>query len=202
MLTSTRSTCLRLKEAVMETMATVRTTSERWWQGIKQDPEAVKAWLMDQYHGEATAAERIIRFRDQYAVPGTREHRILTVIAGQEQSHGEWVGELLRVRGGEPVVLVKQERYWEKTLSGISDFSSGAAVAAHAEEMRLARIKVIVDDPEAPSDVRDVFRRILPQERFHARAFAQMAGSTALEAALARHEQGLEALSLIPAAAV
>lgn len=186
----------------METMATVRKASERWWQGIKQDPEVIKAWLMDQYHGEATAAERIMRFRDQYATPGTREHRILTVIAGQERDHGEWVGELLRARGEVPAVLVKQERYWERTLGGISDLSSGAAVAAHAEEMRLARIQVIVDDPEAPTDVRAVFRRILPQERFHARAFATMAGGEALEAALARHEQGLEALSLIPASAI
>ena len=176
----------------------VRQASERWWNGVKGDAASLLHWLVAQYHGEATAAERIMRFRDTHATPGTRDHRVLGVIAGQERAHGEWVADLLRARGGEPQVLVKTERYWDATLGGIVDFESGAAVAAHAEAMRLARIEVIVADPETPADIRAVFARILPQERFHARAFAKMAGGKALEAALASHERGLEALSLIP----
>ena len=49
--------------------------------------------------------------------------------------------KLLRARGAKPVVLDKDERYWRETLDGIDSFESGAAVAAHAEEMRLARIE-------------------------------------------------------------
>jgi hypothetical protein len=170
--------------------------SRTWWEGVKRDPEALTAWLLDQYRGEATAAGRIEMLRDAYAAPGSRAHRLLGVIAGQERRHAVWVGDLLTARGIAPRIAPKRERYWKETLDVIRDLATGCAVGAHSERMRLERIEVIASDPEAPPDVRAVFQRILPEERFHARAFADLAGDEALAATRDAHDLGRRALGL------
>lgn len=172
--------------------------SRAWWEAVKQVPEAFTAWLLDQYRGEATAAGRIEMLRDAYSEPGTRAHRILGVIAEQERRHAVWVGDLLTARGIQPQIGVKRERYWKETLGSIRDLETGCAVGAHSERMRLERIEAIAADPEAPADVRAVFQRILPEERFHARAFAELAGAEALEATRGAHDLGRRALGLAP----
>ncbi|APR87527.1 hypothetical protein A7982_12876 [Minicystis rosea] len=172
--------------------------SRAWWEAVKKDPEALVAWLLDQYRGEATAAGRIEMLRDAFAAPGSRAHRILGVIAGQERRHAVWVGDLLTARGIEPKIGVKRERYWKETLDVVRDLETGCAVGAHSERMRLERIETIAHDPEAPADVRAVFTRILPEERFHARAFAELAGAEALSATEGAHDLGRRALGLAP----
>jgi rubrerythrin len=178
---------------------TRKRTSLQWWQEVKADQTKLMAWLRKQYHGEATAAVRIRSFLDKYEKQARDPKWVMTVeeIAGQEQMHAEWVGELLRTRGEEPKVNIsKDEPYWEATLSGIDSWESGCAVAAHAEKMRLARIRVIVADPDTPEDIKDVFSRILPQEEFHERAFRSFTTDSALTAALENHTIGAAALGL------
>ncbi len=175
-----------------------RRTTLQWWEQTKSDPQRLLAWLGDQYRGEATASTRIMQLRERFAPPGSRASRILKVIAGQERLHAAWVGQLLRARGVEPEVETKAERYWPRVLEGIEDLSTGCAVGAHAERMRLERIEVIADDPHAPADVRRVFARILVQERFHERAFSGLSDPQALEATRGAHELGRVALGLHP----
>ena len=170
--------------------------SQTWWQATRDDPSRLHGWLYDQYRGEVTAASRIELLRDRFAEPGSRAYRVLTVIAAQERDHAEWVGDLLAMRGLDPEVGDKPDRYWRQVLPGISDLETGAAVGAHAETMRLERIETIASDPQTPSDIRAVFARILPQERFHARAFASLATPEALARTALAHELGREALGL------
>ena len=92
----------------------------------------------------------------------------------------------------------KAARYWPALRDAIADLETGCAVGAHAERMRLHRIEAIVADPDSPADVRACFQRILPEERFHARAFASLAGSAAMVRTAGAHERGLHALGLIP----
>jgi hypothetical protein len=172
--------------------------SHAWWEAVKQDPAAFHDWLLDQYRGEATAGGRIEMLRDAFATPGTRAHRILGVIASQERRHAVWVGDLLAARGITPTLGVKRERYWRHTLGAVRDLATGCAVGAHSERMRLERIEAIAADAEAPADVRAVFQRILPEERFHARAFAELAGPAALDAMRGAHDLGRRALGLSP----
>ena len=180
------------------TSESLASSSAAWWQRVRQEPQALLGWLFDQYRGEQGAGERIAQFADSFSAPGSRAHRILNKIAAQERNHAEWIGSLLRTRGLVPEVKPAHERYWPKTLPGIRDLATGAAVGAHAERMRLQRIEVIAGDPDAPADVRAVFLRILPQERFHERAFRTLAGADALAATAAAHELGEQALGLIP----
>lgn len=173
-------------------------TSKQWWDQTKSDPEALRAWLRDQLRGEATAAGRIEAFRDRHAPAGSRAHRILTVIAAQERRHAAWVAALLEARGEAPDVEDEASRYWDAPLAAIDDLESGCAVGAHAEAMRLERIEVIAGDRDAPADVRAVFLRILPEERFHERAFRGLTTPEALAATAGAHALGRSALGLAP----
>jgi hypothetical protein len=172
-------------------------TSQTWWKTIRVDAARLHAWLYDQYRGEVTAASRIEGVRDRFATPGTRAYRVLTAIANQERAHATWVGALLAARGLPVEVQAKSDRYWQKVVPGIDDLETAAAVGAHAETMRLERIEVIANDPNAPDDVRAVFARILPQERFHARAFTSLATAVTLEKTASAHALGREALGLV-----
>lgn len=172
-------------------------TSRAWWGHVRRDPAALLRWLVRQYRGEVTAAARIELLRDTHARPGSRAARVLTRIASDERRHARWVGELLTTRGQPLDVCAEPDRYWEAPLAGIRDLETGCAVGAHAEAMRLERIEVICADETAPADIRAVFRRILPEERVHAAAFAQLASAEALEATRGAHELGRRALGLV-----
>lgn len=178
-------------------MNTLR-TSQQWYDGIKHDTDKVNAWLKDQYHGEVTAAERIRALILCYEPPAGKDRWAETVesIAEQEEDHAAWVGELLRSRGIEPEKLIKDERYWQGTINQITDWDTGCAVAAHAEKMRLDRIRVICGDPHTPDDIRNVFAKILVQEEFHERAFRQFSTDDAMQRTLDGHLAGLNALGL------
>ena len=185
-------------EPMTPTSMTPLTTTAAWWRTTKASPAALTAWLRDQYRGEATAAGRIEALRDAYADQGSRAWTTLTLIASQERTHAGWVGALLASRG-EPVVVDDiAERYWPRVERLIHDLATGAAVGAHAERMRLERIETIAGDVDAPADIRAVFARILPDERFHARAFASLAGPRALAETATAHSLGRQALGLAP----
>jgi rubrerythrin len=173
-------------------------TSEAWWQETKASEHLINDWLFKQWRGEVTAASRIVRFAEQFATDG-HAVKVLDAIAEQERTHASWIEGLLVARGllvDAKVVEHAEKRYWQETLPGITDFETGAAVAAHAEGMRLARIRVIAGDETAPSDIRTVFERILKDEEWHERAFSELSSSAALEATKASHEAGMVALGL------
>lgn len=170
-------------------------TSTQWWAEIKDDKARFDGWLKRQLVGEETAATRIREFAQKYA-PDDRTRRTLDVIAGQEEQHAGWVRDLLVARGVQAGSEPAEKRYWRETLPEVGSFRTGAAVGAHAERMRLERIRAIADDESAPPDVRDVFRRILKDELFHERAFREMAGPEAMATTRASHERGLQVLGL------
>lgn len=173
----------------------MKTTIE-WWSEIKNNSNLLIDWLKDQYHGEVTAGQRIIDHLVCYTVNDTIEYKLLMHVAEQEKIHAAWIGQLLRARGIEPQSLDKKERYWDQVLPDITNLEYGSAVAAHAEEMRLERIKVIAEDSETPDDIRLVFKSILPQELGHAKIFNFLAKDQKNKAA-EQHAKGLEAIGLI-----
>jgi hypothetical protein len=109
------------------------------------------------------------------------------------------VGKLLEVRGITPEILIKEERYWKEVIT--EDFTENgnyaAAVAAHAEEMRLERISVIMDDSTADEDIVETFKNIYKDELFHAKGFKLIAGDEYYNLTSENHAKGLEALGLI-----
>lgn len=173
--------------------------SEEWWREVKADKNKLLDWLRKQYHGEVTASFRIKAFVDQFKDQAKNAEwlGVLEEISKQEETHAIWIGELLEARGEEPSLIEnKNNRYWDKTLIGIEDWNTGCAVGAHAEKMRLERIKVICSDKDAPKDIRDVFQKILPQEEFHERSFREFTTEEALIKTMKNHEEGTNALGL------
>jgi len=177
-----------------------KTTSKKWWEATKADPKKLEAWLKAQYHGEMTAALRIQEIWLTLP-PYTRMSKTLQKIYMQEWKHGNWIAMLLKARGLDAALIEgKKERYWKKTLPKNyldMSFKKLMAVGAHAEKMRLERIKVIANDKTAPQDVREVFKNILPDERFHERTFRRWAGISEYISALKNHQKGKNALGLI-----
>ena len=171
--------------------------SQAWWDSIKTDPEKVNHWLKRQYQGEVSAASKIRELILCYPADANWQ-KVVEMIVNQEVDHAKWIADLLRARGIEPVAEGDNERYWREPLNAITDWNSGCAVAAHAEEMRLARIQAICGDSTAPADILEVFQKILVQERFHAKAFRSFTTNEAYAATLASHEAGMNALGLLP----
>lgn len=181
----------------METPVT--RTPQEWWNNVKTDPEKIINWLKNQFHGEYTAAERIKELVIDNLEPGSKHLDLATRIMSDEIKHAGWVGVLLENRNVKPEVLDKQERYWPTALEdapeGNAEYAAG--IAAHAEEMRLERIKIIMADEEADEDIRDTFGKIYKDEVFHAKAFKEIAGDNYYDATSEKHAKGLEALGLI-----
>ena len=173
-------------------------TSKQWWDEIKSSEIKTAAWLRKQWRGEVTAAQRINKLAEQHAT-NNRERSVLAQIAGQEETHASWIKTLLSNRNIEvddTDIVEAEERYWAKTLPGIKDFATGTAVAAHAEGMRLERIRVIADDESAPVDIRDTFTKILKDEVWHEKAFTNLSTPDALGATMGDYKLGREALGL------
>lgn len=170
-------------------------TSLEWWNETKQSEEKLIGWLKKQYTGEVFAAVRVAELTQK--APNKKAAGLLSVIATQESQHANWIKDLLDARGVEVEVGDPNTRYWKETLPAIEDFITACAVGSHAENMRLERIKVIVDDEKSPKDIRDVFTRILAEESFHARAFTRMTTKEAIEATKDNHLRGLNSLGLV-----
>lgn len=169
-------------------------TSSQWLEGIKRDPERFNNWLTRQYVGETLAARRVGDLASQTPAP---HQEVLLMIAADEARHAMWVAGLLTARGLTiPAVSYDKDRYWKEALPEGLTFDELLAAGAHAEGMRLERIRLLASDPEVDEDVRLVFQRILPDEERHEAAFKFMAPKEALEATAANHHRGMLALGL------
>lgn len=174
-------------------------TSEQWWDQTKADPAKFHAWLVKQHRGEVTAARRIRDFAEQH-VTSTSDHekKVLELIASQEEQHASWVLDLLHARGISADVSGAEKRYWSKVMPVVDSFEHGCAVGAHAEKMRLERIRTICIDDDAPQDVRATFQRILKDEVFHESAFRNLAGHQAMLDVAPDASRGRRLLGLTP----
>lgn len=171
-------------------------TTQQWWNEVSADESLMVDWLKDQYHGEVTAEKRIRDLLTQYEL-NDKVKRLIGKIADDEKQHAEWVKGLLESRGITAEVLNKEERYWNKVLpAGDVSFEEMSAIGHHAETMRLERIRVLAEDTKHP-DIAEVFKRILPDELFHAYAFAAMSTPEAIADASDSHKAGLNALGLV-----
>ena len=170
-------------------------TTQEWISEVKSNPEKMRNWLIRQYVGEALAAERIKSLVDCTDSP--RFKTVLERIASDERKHTEWVGDLLKVRGiNIPEPTYEGTRYWQPILDNLHTFAEIAGAGHHAETMRLIRIRALADDMDFDEDIRNVFSKILPDEEFHAKAFAALSNEEAIEKTRTLHNAGLELLGL------
>ena len=175
----------------------MKKTVQEWWDATKASEDKLINWLKNQYHGEAVAASRIEKFilnkiDDHYKF-------LVARIMEDELKHASWIKALLLGKGIEASILEKEERYWSTVITKEfeNDALFAAGVAAHAEEMRLERIKVIMKEPDPQFKlIQETFTHIYKDEVFHAKAFKFIAGDN-YNATTELHAKGVEALGLI-----
>lgn len=170
-------------------------TSMEWWQGVRDDADELARWLRRQYVGEIAAVNLLSEVLIRYGGQATEKewltvHRVMV----QEATHALWVKRLLDSRGISLEETDATRRYWAEVLPHVASFREACAAGFHAESMRLERIRVIAQDPDAPADIRETFARILPHEEWHERAFDEMRQGAELTR---YHEKGLESLNLV-----
>ena len=167
-------------------------TSKEWVEEISQDSLKLHHWLERQFIGEELAARRL---EELCTHPDITENQrpIIERIAKEERLHSEWIAKLLPSL---PEVSYDEDRYWSKV--NLSELSLDELLAAghHAEEMRLERIQAVVDST-LPDNIREVFAKILPMEKFHAKAFGSLASEEALAKTEENHRAGMLALNLV-----
>jgi rubrerythrin len=180
-------------------------TSAQWWEKVKNDKDAFIKWLKQQVVGESEAARRINELRKKYAKEGSVADTLLERIASDEFKHALWVKKVILtyLPGVDFEKLMESVRYWDEVEPNaleINTLEYSCAVAAHAEAMRLERIKTIAADDAfgfVNPFIQKIFQLILADELFHEEAFRMMAGPEALEQARANHHRGMEALGLV-----
>lgn len=179
-------------------------TSKQWWDRIKNDKGLFFNWITKQVAGEFAAVKRISEIVEEHTDPDTVARFLLTKIVSDENKHGEWMLKIAASYGVDTSIIIEEsKRYWDKVeplAKELNDFQYSCAVAAHAEEMRLERIKAIAEDDvfgQSNPLIQKIFKDILVDETFHASAFALLAGETALVEALDNHLEGMEALGLV-----
>lgn len=167
-------------------------TSAEWWKETKNDEAKLNNWLERQFHGEYDAAERIKALSEKFPTHA----KSLMVIADQEYKHAGYIATLCGIRNI-PTNQKHEGRYWKNINLEFDSVEEAAAVGAHAEEMRLERIRCIANDPTAPTDIQMIFIKILKDEEFHAEFFRNITTDELYEAARTNHETGVNALGLL-----
>ncbi|WP_396190653.1 ferritin family protein [Flavobacterium sp.] len=169
--------------------------TQEWLNKVLTDPEYKIHWLKRQFIGEVTAADRIYKLASACPIPKFK--KVLLKIASDELQHSLWVLDLLENRDIPiPQIESPEDRYWKVILDDADSFDKTAAAGYHAEHMRLVRIRALADCTKIDDDIRYVFKKILPDEEFHEKAFALMASNKAIQEMAKNHEAGLELLGL------
>lgn len=184
----------------------LKKASENWWNTIKRNPSLLNEWLINQYRGEKGAYDRMTEILNSDIPMTPKQKTVLGIISQEELLHSQWIQELLqsRMSSEESVKLSAvpvEERYWSQTLPTFIDktIEQLFAIGAHAEEMRLHRIRAIVNDSsDIHPDIKQVFERILTDELLHAKAFKGMTTEKDYQEAIDKHVEGLNALNPIP----
>lgn len=171
--------------------------TQEWWTKCLNDKEKLEHWLVSLYNNEKDAEERFINFANDYCQNHKTEYDTFINIAMQEANHAMLVEKILNDRNIELYAKSsKNGRYWRNTLECICDMKTAAAIGAYAEGLSLKRMRVIIKDPNTPTDLKALFEIIEPEEAYHAKALKTIATNYGMKAVKDCHDKGLEALGL------
>lgn len=168
-----------------------------WWHECLKNNEKLEHWLVGLYNNEKDAEERFIDFANTYCKDDLSAYNIFRNIAKQEANHALLVEKVLLNREIELYYKSpKNGRYWRNTLPCICDKETAAAIGAYAEGLSLARMRIIIKDPNTPQDIKEMFKVIEPEESYHAKILESIATKYGMKNVKDCHDKGLEALGL------
>lgn len=171
--------------------------TKKWWSDCLNNPEKLEHWLVALYNNEKDAEHRFIEFANEYCEGDKEAYDTFMFIADQERTHAVLVEYVLMNRNiAKYEKSSKDGRYWRNTLPCIVDKQSAAAIGAYAEGLSLRRMRVIINDDNTPTDLKNLFRIIEPEESYHAKALEKIATKYGMKNVKDCHDKGLEELGL------
>lgn len=171
--------------------------TEAWWKKCLQDSAKLEHWLVGLYNNEKDAEERFVDFAETYCKDDKIAYETFIEISKQEANHAVLVEKVMKERGIRLFLKsTKDGRYWRNTLPCVINKTAAAAIGAYAEGLSLARMRVIIADPDTPSDLVELFSVIEPEESYHTRILAEIATKHGMLSVKDCHDKGLEELGL------
>lgn len=166
-----------------------------WWEKLLKDEEAMNRWLAKLWKTEAGGYEDNYNAIERYGIDG-QAYKIFAKTADDEKKHAELLEDVLvgrRVR----TTLDEQpgSLYWEYMYKHINDMTTCAAVFAVGEQLAALRFGVIAQHKGTPSDVMYFLNEALPDETYHAKAFASLATSEDMGVAYGHHRMAVDILT-------
>ncbi len=175
----------------------LRRQTDTWWKQVLMNPKKLFNWLKKLRNTEEAAYQRFVDFANEYCKNNPHYYRVFTTIAEQEAEHAKII-EALLTKYGEKIDLNKKypEKYWSEAQKCVNDMETAAGLGFFAEDLSLQRMLVIIDNPETPSDLKELFERLHADEKFHVNALKRIAGEKGVNGVIDCHSKGLEALGL------
>lgn len=171
-----------------------------WWKRVANDEPRLIAWLQKLHGTEVGGYNDYKEFIRKYlwaGQPSIRDNRkisILNNIADDELKHGGLIEKVLDARGYKLDPASPASLYWKEMDSHIKSITSACAVNYYGEALAAFRFEVLIDDPNTPSDIKEMLGIILPDEQFHRTTLRRLAGDEALAKFKEIHENAVKAL--------
>ncbi len=170
--------------------------TDQWWTRLLKDEAAMNRWLAKlwrtEHGGYADNNDAIARYQMD---PESREYKIYSKTGDDELIHAGILSMVLSGRSIRPVLEEQPESlYWNFMNPHIRDIESCSAVFAMGEQLAAVRFRVIAAHPGTPSDIMAFLNKALPDETYHAKAFAALATPEAMKAAYEQHKIAVELL--------
>lgn len=168
----------------------------QWWERLLADEDAMNKWLCKLWNTEKNGYDGNLRAAAKYTEEGSDARATFNRIAQEELDHSHLLLEILKNRGITPVAEDQpNSKYWPHVMKAVTDLQSCAAASAIGERLAALRFEVIENHPDTPEDIMGFVKQAGPDEAGHCRDFMEIAGKDAIENALARHYEAVEAIS-------
>lgn len=167
--------------------------TNQWWSGVAADETKLTKWLQKLQQTEIGGYDDYMSFLSLYKVD-ERTTRIFTNIAEDEKKHSGLIIDLLESRGSGTSAIAMPSTYWDDMNKYVVDTKTAAAVNYFGEALAAFRFELIEAHEETPSDVRELIRKVLPDEQFHRETLKRIAGDNLLDIYSSYHFDAVEKL--------
>lgn len=154
--------------------------TKNWWLSCIADDAKMAKWLQKLQRTELGGYDDHINYMANNRQYTLREEAILTNIAHDELKHSGLLIILMNERKIQVEPVGVDSTYWEDIMKGVSSFKEYCGANYYGEALAAFRFEVIESMSETPSDIKEVIRKVLPDEIFHRETLQRLAGEETL----------------------
>lgn len=159
-----------------------------WWEKLLDDERLLHAWLkklqLTEWSGYSGNIEANMRWNPRGPRYNSHASAFLKRTASDEQRHSNALSLILIQRGEEPVsdpAATRSSFYWDTMEQHVVSLETCCAMMYFGEQIAADRFEVLLKHPRTPNDLKGFLRKALPDESYHAKGFAALAGPEAIE---------------------